>query len=207
MNRLRLLDSLTTALALGAATPTERSKLATWIDEYTPKIANAVAGVFTPPFTWAELTGVADISVTAAQELKGVFAGADRAHIAQIVFVEVVRYVLPDGMIEDVAVSALNSEAVAGMIEAAYQRLFGPERDDKAVNTALRAITKGAALPGVSAANGQPVDGADSPVNAPADDAQAVVITDAPASPSAPAPDPTTPAPMLTPDEPGGTRE
>lgn len=129
MNKLGILSLLTGALNLGAATATDRSKLAVWIDDNANALTQAARDLIAPPFSPDELSKFAGVVVVAVQRLQDVFAGADRAKVAQIVFVEAARAALPDGVVEDIAVKFLSSEAAAQIIEAAYQKIFGAQAD------------------------------------------------------------------------------
>ena len=65
-------------------------------------------------------------AVTAAQQLKGIISGKQRAKVAQIVLVVAARAALPD-MVEPWIIPLLDGPAVEAFIESAFQKAFGPE--------------------------------------------------------------------------------
>ena len=124
MTKVNLLfTALSAQLAVGAFTPQEDA-LHTWLAEYWPKAQSAASTLFAEGFDFQSLGALASVAVSAAQSLKGLFAGAERAQIAQIIFVEAAKAAIPDDY-EHWIIPMLQSAAAGAMIEAAFRRLFG----------------------------------------------------------------------------------
>ena len=128
MNKSKLITLLTTTLALGSATATQTDALSTWVEKNVPPFLEAAKALATPPFYPSEPKVLAEKAVIAAQELKGVFAGAERAKIAQTVFIYAIKDVTPDNL-EPYFVPLLESDQVAALIESAFQRVFGSKTE------------------------------------------------------------------------------
>ncbi len=135
MNTSKLLSLITSSMLAGGATPLQEEKLGAWVDKHVPALlqdANAVLH----NFGWSAVTTLVDEAVRAAQDLKDRFVGMDRAKIARTTVRYVVDLVLPEPARRWVA-PLLTDEVLAGLIEAAYRRLFGagpaPVLDDPSV--------------------------------------------------------------------------
>lgn len=120
-----LISMLTAALTLSAAS-TQTSALSDWAKKHVPKVTESARNLIQPPFTITELEQLATQSVVAAQELKGVFAGKERAKIAQTVLSWAVQEVCPDSL-EAWVVPLVEGDGVAALIESAFLKLF-PEK-------------------------------------------------------------------------------
>lgn len=127
MKHSAFLSLLTTSLALTAVSEQQSNALEAWGGKYIPELTSKARDCLSGPFSYGELGALAEASVQAAQELKGIFAGLDRAKIAQGLLIIAAREVLPDTY-EGWALPLLRGEAVASLIEAAFRRLFGEER-------------------------------------------------------------------------------
>lgn len=115
--------------AAGTQEPELTGHLEGWSDTHLPELQDAARSLLQPPFTVQELMDLAEMSVQAAQELKGVLAGKQRAHVAQAALVLVVKETCPAG-IAAWAVPLLSGEGLVQLIEAAFLKLFpekGPE--------------------------------------------------------------------------------
>lgn len=125
MNKVGFLAGLTAALALNSTAP-QTAQLEAWADLYLPELHKKAQELLQPPFTLAELEGVADVAVRSAQELKGIFKGVPRATIAQTAFVVAAKAALPD-QVEPWVLPFLEGPGLAALIESAFQKAFGPE--------------------------------------------------------------------------------
>ena len=121
-----LLPLLTAALTLGTASAQQTDVLGKWADKHLPQLIDNTKNLLQPPFTMAELERLAMHAVVAAQELKGVFAGKERAKIAQTVLSWAVQEVCPDSL-EAWVVPLVEGDGVAALIESAFLKLF-PEK-------------------------------------------------------------------------------
>lgn len=126
MKNSAFLSLLTTWLALSAVTQPQEHALTAWAEKYLPEVTQQARDCFSGPFSYGELGTLAETSVRAAQELKGILVGTDRAKVAQAVLIIAAREVLPDNY-EGWALPLLRGEAIASLIEAAFRRLFGAE--------------------------------------------------------------------------------
>ncbi|BDP42941.1 hypothetical protein DAETH_29100 [Deinococcus aetherius] len=124
MNKAAFLSLLTMSLALGAVTQPQQTALDAWADKFLPVVLEKARGLIRGGFGYAEIGSLAETSVRAAQDLKGIFAGLERAQIAQAVLVVAAREVLPS-VAERWVLPLLQGEAVRALIEAAFQRVFG----------------------------------------------------------------------------------
>jgi hypothetical protein len=122
----KFLSLVSAALLLSPTDTVQTGALQTWSDTYVPLLENEARALLSGPFGWSELGQLAETAVKAAQELKGIFKGTPRATIAQVLLREAVVLALPDN-IEHWALPLVNSSAVTSLIEAAFQRVFGPE--------------------------------------------------------------------------------
>lgn len=91
-----------------------------------PILIEQAKACLTGPFSLAEVGVLAESAVMAAQDLKGVFAGTERARIAQTVLVYAVQEVLPDS-VESWVLPLLEGEGITRLIEATFRKLFGTE--------------------------------------------------------------------------------
>ncbi|MDO4264677.1 MAG: hypothetical protein Q4C67_10820 [Deinococcus sp.] len=117
---------LTAALALGTVNAPQTDVLGKWADKHLPQLISNTKDLMQPPFTMAELERLAMHAVTAAQDLKGVFAGKQRAKIAQAVLSFAVQEICPDSL-EAWVVPLVEGDGVAALIESAFLKLF-PEK-------------------------------------------------------------------------------
>ncbi|MFC3834815.1 MULTISPECIES: hypothetical protein [Deinococcus] len=118
---------LTSLLALaGTATSAQETALQTWVDTHLPVLITKAQELLRPPFTIGKLMALAEEAVTAVQELKGVFSGQQRAKAAQLVLIVAARAALPD-MVEPWVIPLLSGDGITAFIEAAFQKVFGPE--------------------------------------------------------------------------------
>lgn len=124
MNKAAFLSLLTASLALSGAQ--QQHALDTWADKYIPELTDKALACLSGPFSFGEVGDLAEAAVRAAQDLKGIFAGTQRAEIAQVVLVASVKAVLPDDA-EHWVLPLLESDVVEGIIEAAFRRVFGPQ--------------------------------------------------------------------------------
>lgn len=122
----KLMTLLTAALSLGTPTDTQATALQTWAETHLPPLVASAQALLKPPFTLQELSDLADEAVTAAQDLKGIFEGTERAQAAQIILVVAAREALPD-LVEPWVIPFLSGDGVEALIESAFQRVFGPE--------------------------------------------------------------------------------
>ncbi|MDO4246786.1 MAG: hypothetical protein Q4C89_12245 [Deinococcus sp.] len=120
------LSMLIAALTLSSAESQKTNALDQWAKMHVPALIKGAQDLMAPPFTPSELIMLAQQSVVAAQELKGVFAGKDRAKIAQTVLSYAVQEVCPDDL-EAWVVPLIEGEGVAALIESAFLKLF-PEK-------------------------------------------------------------------------------
>lgn len=121
-----ILPMLTAALALGTVSAQQTDVLGKWADKHLPQLIDNTKDLLQPPFTMAELERLAMHAVTAAQDLKDVFAGKDRAKIAQTVLAFCVQEICPDSM-EPWVMPLVQGDGVAALIESAFLKLF-PEK-------------------------------------------------------------------------------
>lgn len=127
MNKTALLAALTSALHLSAAAPAQAAPktdtLSTWLNQYGETIVQKAEALATPPFAWNEVTDLIDVTVKAAQALKGEFAGADRKTIVKTVIKTLVNvYARPYlGLFGFL----LSDQVLDSLVEFAWQRLFG----------------------------------------------------------------------------------
>ncbi len=73
-------------------------------------------------FSFSELGLLAQNAVNAAQDLKGIFSGADRARIAQATLHTVVATLAPE-RVKSWALPLVDGPAIAALIEAAFRFL------------------------------------------------------------------------------------
>ena len=116
---------LMSRLAIAAATP-QGDAIQNWVSEYWPKLLAEAKTLQAEGWDYQSLGALATTTMQAAQALKGVFKGTTRAEIAQVVFVAAVKAALPDDY-EHWIVPLLESPVVAGLIESAWRRVFGPD--------------------------------------------------------------------------------
>lgn len=122
MTKTQLLSALL-AFA-GTATDPQEAALTAWVDAHLPALIAKGRELLTPPFALQELSALAEEAVKAAQALKGVLSGQQRAKAAQLILVVAARAALPD-LVEPWVLPLLSSEGVAALIESAFQRVFG----------------------------------------------------------------------------------
>lgn len=129
MNKATLLSLLTGALALGSTSTTPsalETQLGGWAEKHLSVITESARELVTPPFTLNELQELAAEAVIAANDLKGVLAGTQRAKVAQTILVAGVKYVAPDAL-EPWVLPFLEGAGLAAIIESAFLKLF-PEK-------------------------------------------------------------------------------
>lgn len=118
---------LTAALSLSASDTAAQGSLQTWTDTNMPVLINQARELLNGPFDTGEIFALAMTAVKAAQELKGIISGKQRAQVAQIVLVVAARAALPD-LVEPWVIPLLDGPAVAAFIESAFQKAFGEEK-------------------------------------------------------------------------------
>ena len=121
----KFLSLVSAALLLSPSDMVQTGALNTWAGTYVPLLENNAKALLSGSFGWNELGQLAETAVKAAQELKGIFKGIPRATIAQVLLREAVVAALP-GPVEHWVLPLVNSAAVKSLIEAAFQRVFGP---------------------------------------------------------------------------------
>lgn len=124
--------ALTTALALPSTPDTQVAALDAWATEHFPKLQECGLALLKPPFSLNELDELAKEAVIAAQELKGIFKGTDRAVIAQKVLVWTVQETCPP-IAKPWIEPLMQSSAVAALIESAFRKLFPEKAGEPAV--------------------------------------------------------------------------
>lgn len=110
----QFLDSLSLSTTLE-----QTGTLEQWMNEWFPKLQNATTHITGIGTLWV----AAEICVQAAQDLKGVFEGKNRAQIAQTLLVVFVKQLSPEH-VETWLLPLVEGEGCAALIEAAFRRLF-----------------------------------------------------------------------------------
>lgn len=127
MKNNNALALLTAALSLSASDTTAQTGLQAWTDANMPVLITEAKALLDGPFDTGEIFALAMTAVKAAQELKGILSGKQRAQVAQIVLVVAARAALPD-LVEPWVIPLLDGPAVAAFIESAFQKAFGEEK-------------------------------------------------------------------------------
>lgn len=127
-----LLALLTPLLALQSAPDTQVAALDAWATHHLPKLQECGLALLKPPFSLNELDELAKEAVIAANELKGIFKGTDRAVIAQKVLIWTVQETCPP-VAKPWIEPLMQSDAVAALIESAFRKLFPEKAGEPAV--------------------------------------------------------------------------
>ncbi|ULH17326.1 hypothetical protein MF271_19240 (plasmid) [Deinococcus sp. KNUC1210] len=127
-----LMPALTAALGSTATTQDSATApaLIAWVSEYEPQLLSAAQQLLSSPFNWAEIGKLAEVVNKSVRVLNGIFQGTDRAKVSQAVLVLVVQETIqllpePERTMAGWVLPLLQGPAVAAVIEAAYQRVFG----------------------------------------------------------------------------------
>ncbi len=117
---------LLTALML-STTPTtaQQTALDTWADHWLPSLTEQARALFSRKFDMAEVGQFARQAVTAAQDLKGVFGGSDRAGIAQAILHTAISTYAPAN-VKVWILPLVDGPGCCAIIEAAFRVVFGP---------------------------------------------------------------------------------
>lgn len=118
---------LLSAILLNApSTSTQQSALDAWADTWLPKLTEQGKALFEGNFDMAEVGQFAREAVTAAQDLKGVFSGTDRAGIAQAILHTAIAEFAP-AAVKLVILPIVDGPGCAAIIEAGFRVVFGPQ--------------------------------------------------------------------------------
>lgn len=120
-----LISIITASLSSGTANPLI-DQLGGWSDKHLPNLRAKAEALLADGPTILEVFDLAQGAVEAAQDLRGVVAGAQRALLAQAALVVVAREVLPEE-VESWLVPLLSGEGLAALIESAFRQLFPGE--------------------------------------------------------------------------------
>ena len=93
------------------APPEQTAALDAWADKYLPELTEKARACVNGPFSWEEVGNLAESASQAAQELKGLFGGTERADIAQTILAVSVKAALPDN-VEHWVLPMLEGDAV-----------------------------------------------------------------------------------------------
>lgn len=122
MNKTALLTAI---LALTpAATAPQKTALDEWVNHWGPLLTDQAKTLLGGNFGFSGLGKLAQDAVNAAQDLKGIFSGTDRAKIAQAVLHTTVATLAPD-RVKKWALPLVDGPAVAALIESAFRYLEG----------------------------------------------------------------------------------
>lgn len=127
MKKFNTLAMLTTALSLSASDTTTQAALQAWTDKHMPALIESAKGLLSGGFNITAVFTLAGEAVKAAQDLKGIVAGQERASVAQVVLVVAAKAALPD-MVEPWIIPLLSGDGVKALIESAFLKIFGPDK-------------------------------------------------------------------------------
>jgi len=121
---LTLMTLLSAALSLGStpATPGQSAALGTWVDTWLPKLKADVQALGNN-LNAVTLLGLAKDVIPAANQLAGVFVGADRAEVVAVTLRFAVQQFAPPAVVASLA-PLLASGSIEGLIESVYRELF-----------------------------------------------------------------------------------
>lgn len=119
-------SALLVTLASLALTPTlpQQAALDSWADKYLPRLSEDGRALFQGKFDITEVYNFGQIAVQAAQELKGMFSGQERAKVAQALLHMAVKQYAPL-IFQEWALPLVDGPGCAALIESAFQRVFG----------------------------------------------------------------------------------
>lgn len=121
---LTLMTLLSGALSLGSTPPTtgQSTALGTWVDTWLPKLRADVQALGTG-LNAVTLLSLAKDVIPAANQLAGVFVGADRGEVVAVTLRFVVQEFAPPAIAAQLA-PMLASGTIEGLVEGLYRELF-----------------------------------------------------------------------------------
>lgn len=124
-------SALLVTLASLAFSPTlaQQTALDSWAETYLPRLRQEGRSLLQGRFDITELYEFAQLVVAAAQQLKGVFSGQERAKIAQALLHTAVKECAPLTF-QEWALPLVDGPGCAALIESAFQRVFGSGQQD-----------------------------------------------------------------------------
>lgn len=137
-------DFLTALLLTTAANPAQKTALDAWAEQWGTQLFQQGSALFSGAFSFTEIGQFAQSAVEAAQGLKGIFSGQERAKIAQTILHTVIAEYAPL-VVKEWALPLVDGPGCAALIEAAFQRIYGSGQQEVSAVPVVDApdVTKG----------------------------------------------------------------